>query len=500
MQGKNKHGGESCRGTERGSMSKREPHVLMPARSVPVPVLADVDVVVAGGGFSGVCAAVAAARAGATVALIERDGMLGGQAAEIYAFGLDTVIDNNGRQLIRGLPWEIIQRTVAEGQSDPMWTEMDFQRMAREGIETMMREQGLDVSCKSYQYLNPNAFRYVLQTMVDDEGITPFLECPLTDVMREGGRVTGVVAQGNYGSFAVAGKVVVDTTPHAGVAALAGRPFPHPEAYTGTHPRVAGVAIQRVLEYVCAHPDDVACVGVASPDLDSLTRLVERGIPLWMKGFRAVQQRGIADDPIFKMLGYGDPPYLMFFYDRDGCGTYWVHSNDWTRTRLDDPLHLSRTLAEMRKRQWVTHKLFRDYVPGFEQAHLMDIHPHIARALMISREPGGFTDCELPWEAIEQGGNVYEDSVARIMGHPDKGQAADGFQLPYRSLLPKGLEGLLVTGKPACRFIHYHSTCAAVGQAAGVAAAVAALDNVLPRGVSVPKVQAELQRQDAVVF
>jgi hypothetical protein len=479
-------------------MSVKEPHVLMPARAVPV--LMNVDVVVAGGGFSGVCAAVAAARAGATVALVERDGMLGGQAAEIYTFGLDTVIDNNGRQLIRGLPWEIIQRTVAEGQSDPMWTEVDFRRMESEGIEATMREQGLACTFKSHQYLNPNAFRYVLQTMVDDEGITTFLESPLGDVTREGDRVTGVVAQGNYGPFAVAGKVVVDTTPHAGVAALAGRPFPHPEAYTGTHPRVAGVRIRRLLEHLCAHPDEVEFVGVESPDLDTLTRLVERGIPLWMKGFREVQQRGMADDPIYEMLGYGDPPYLMFFYDRDGCGTYWVHSNDWTRTMLDDPLHLSRTIAEMRKRQWVTHKLFREYVPGFEQAHLMDIHPHIARALMISRDPGGFTDCDIPWEVIEQGGNVYEDSVARIMGHPDKGQTANGFQLPYRSLLPKGLEGLLVTGKPACRFIHYHSTCAAVGQAAGAAAAVAALDGVLPRGVSVPKVQAELLRQGAVVF
>jgi hypothetical protein len=130
----------------------------------------------------------------------------------------------------------------------------------------------------------------------------------------------------------------------------------------------------------------------------------------------------------------------------------------------------------------------------------MDVHPHIARALMISREPGGFTEHDVPWETIEKGGNVYEDSVARIMGHPDKGQAGNGFQLPYRSLLPKGIEGLLVTGKPACRFIHYHGTCAAVGQAAGVAAAVAVQHGVSLRALPVSQVQAELQRQGAVVF
>ncbi|MFH1007749.1 MAG: FAD-dependent oxidoreductase [Candidatus Latescibacterota bacterium] len=473
-------------------------HYSMPARSVPV--IADVDVVVVGGGFSGVCAAVAAARAGASVALTDRDGMLGGQAAEIYVFGINTILDREGNPFIRGLPWEIIQRTLAEGQSDPMWTGAEFERMAREGIPAVLGELGLDPSYDAYQYLNPNAFRYVLQTLMDEEGIIPFLESPLTDVMRDGDRVTGVVAQGNHGPFALAGKVVVDTTPHAGVAALSGRPFAHPDVYTGTHPRVAGVKIDQVIAYLCAHPDEAEFVGVVSHDPNTLTRLVARGIPLWMKGFRGVQEQAIRDDPIYEMLGYGDPPCLMFFYDRDACGSYWVHSTEWTPTKLDDPVHLSKTLAEMRKRQWVTHKLFRDYVPGFEQAHLMDVHPHIARALMISREPGGFTDYDLPWEAIEQGGNRYPDAIARIMGHPEKGQAADGFQLPYRCLLPKGLSGLLVTGKPACRFIHYHSTVAAVGQAAGVAGAIAAAEGVLPREVSVPKVQAELNRQGAVVF
>ena len=88
-------------------------------RSIPertVPVLQQVEVVIAGGGFPGVCAAVAAARAGARVVLVERDGMLGGQAAEIYTFGLDGFFDNVGRQFVRGIPWEIIRQTLAEGR------------------------------------------------------------------------------------------------------------------------------------------------------------------------------------------------------------------------------------------------------------------------------------------------------------------------------------------------------------------------------------------------
>lgn len=463
-------------------------------------VLCNVDVVIVGGGFAGVCAAVAAARAGANTVLIERDGMLGGQAAEVYTFGLDAVIDRNGHQLIRGIPWEIIQRTVAEGQSDPMWTKMDFRQMEREGVDATMRKFGLTASFMSHQYLNPEAFRYVLQTLIDNEGITTLLESPLIGTVLEGNRVIGVMVQGNYSPFAVMGQVVVDATAHAAVASFAGRLFPCPEVYVGTHPRVAGVQIHRLLEYLRDHLDDVEFVDIELSDHDSLIQLVQRGSPLLMKGFSAVLQKAIIDNSTYKTLGRGNPPFLKFFYDRDGCGTYWVHSDKWSRTKLDDPVHLSKTIAEMRKQQWLTHRLFRTYVPGFKRAHLMDTQPHIARAFHISRGSGGFTECDIPWEYIKRGGKVFEDSIARIMGHPSMGQAADGFQLPYMSLLPKKLEGLLVTGKAACRFVHYHGTCGAVGQAAGVAAALATREGVSLRKLPVSLVQQELHRQGAVVF
>ena len=198
----------------------------MPQREAPV--LAEADVVVVGGGYAGVCAAAAAARTGAHVALVERDGLIGGQAAEVYTFGLDAVIDNNGKQFIKGLPWEIITRTIAEGQSDPAWDMVDYARMEREGVVAEMQRLGGTYQFKSHQYLNPNALRHVMQMLLEEENVTTLLESPLADVMLDGARVKGIVAQGCYGPFAVAGQVVVDTTPHAAVAALAGHPFPQP--------------------------------------------------------------------------------------------------------------------------------------------------------------------------------------------------------------------------------------------------------------------------------
>lgn len=464
-------------------------------------VSATVDVAVVGGGFPGVCAAAGAARAHARVALIERDGMLGGQAAEIYTFGLDGFFDRNGKQFVKGIPWEIMQKTLAEGQSDPAWHEVDYARLEQQGVEAEIARFGVDTSLFfSQTYVNPNAFRYVLQVLADEEGITTFLESPLSGTLLDGDRVKGVVAQGCYGPFAVEARVVVDTTPHAGVAALAGRPFPYPEVYVGTHPRVAGVDIGRLLGYVGDHPDDVQVRGPIPNDPRFLRKLADRDTPLLMSGFTAARRRAIEENRAYEITGRGDPPFFVFFYDRDGCGTHWVHSAQWEGARLDDPIHLSRVIAELRKRQWLTHKLFREYIPGFERSHLMDIQPHVARALRASREPGGFTEYDIPWEHIEGDGQVYEDSVVRVMGHPDAGQSPSGFQVPYRALIPKGLEGLLVTGKPACRFLHYHGTNAAVGQAAGVAAAVAARAGSPVREVAVGDVQKELERQGAVVF
>ncbi|MBM4029216.1 MAG: FAD-dependent oxidoreductase, partial [Planctomycetes bacterium] len=287
--------------------------------------------------------------------------------------------------------------------------------------------------------------------------------------------------------------------PHAGVAALAGKPFPHPEVYTGTHPRVANVDIHRLIAYLRANPDEWQDPLALAPDADGLAALVERGMSLRLTGFRAARQRAIAADPAYALTGrVGEEPRpLLFFYDRDGCGTYWIARAEGRDTRLDDPLHLSQTLADLRRRQWLTHKLFREYVPGFERAHLVDMHPHIARALKIQKQSAGFTEYDMTWDEVVTGGSPHADAVARLLGHPGYGQAADGWQLPYRALIPKGLDGLLVIGKPAFRFIHYQGTVAAVGHAAGVAAAVAAQTGGPLRQVVVGIIQDELRRQGA---
>ena len=467
------------------------------------PILLDVDLVVAGGGFAGVCAAVAAARLGAKVAIVERDGLLGGQAAEVYTFGLDGIYGDAGRRTVAGLPSEIILRAAELGDSDPSWTQVNVDMLESDGYDAALAPLGMSGAWRSYAWLDRGAFRHVLRSLCAEERVTVILESPIIDAMTEGDRVMGVVAQGTYGPFAVSGSAVVDTTPSAVVAAATGHKFAYPDIYLGTHPHVGGVDIGRLIEYACDHPDDVAVLGTDAPDVpDAVTLMakIAKGVPISFRGFTDVKSRAVRHDSIYTAVGVskerGD---ITFCYDREGRGTYWLRADEWRFSRLDDPLHLSQAILALRQSQWLTNEMFRHFVPGFDHAHLEDVHPHIARALRISKEPGGYTDYDVTWDDIRRGGPDRSDRLIRVMGHPQSGQPEDGWMLPFAAMLPKEIEGLLVTGKPACRFIHYHATVAAVGHAAGVAGGLAARNNIAPRQLDVGAVRNELRRQGAIV-
>ena len=460
-------------------------------------VVAQGDVIVVGGGYPGVCAAVAAARAGARVVLLERDGLVGGQASAVYTFGLDAVLDEQGRQIIRGIPWEIIQRTAALGNSDPVWDNADYDLLAKEGYDGGLAGLGMSFAWKQHAYLDRHDFRYVCQEMLAEAEVQVLLEAPLTDVVKQGDVISGVVFQAALAPCAVMAKVIVDTTPHGAVAAAAGKCIAHRQVYFGSHPHVAGVDVDALIEYVLEHQDDVSIHGIDQLDAADLKRRLAMSVPLEIVGFRDLLSRVAVEDPSVAELGMNDGS-LIFYYDKEGMGTYWIQAPNLYYGDLDDPVRFSETILGLRRHQWLTHKFFRDHVPGFEQASLADMHPHISRSLVISKEPGGFSDYDVTWQEMETGRSTRDDLIIRIMGHPERGQNVGGWLLPYAALLPRGLEGLLVTGKPACRFIHYHGTCAAVGQAAGVAAALAANKGVTPRKLDPTAVREILSNQGVV--
>lgn len=475
-----------------------------------LPLLADVDVLVVGGGFGGICAALSAAAAGMRVALAEKNAELGGQAAEIDTWGLDGFVSREGELVVAGYPWKILWETVKEGGSDHFFERFSMEQMEKQGMKGVLQAAGLPeylpylntgtfMNPFNDQFVNPHAYRYIAARELEKAGVRVYLGMPVTDVLMEGNRIAGVVLLGEFERFALRAKRVVDTTQGASVCALAGKKFAHPRAYVGTLPRVAGVDIGRLIDYIEKTEDDWFLRPMVGKKADpqEMRRLVEKENPLAIHGFRKALQQAVAENPEYLLLDRM-LDCVMFFYERDGVGAYWAIDDSLHHTDVSDPDAYTAAIWDVRKQQWLMHRFFAAYVPGFEKAQLLDTYANVSKAYHQTFEPSGFTEYEITEEEIRTGRSKREDVIVRILGHPMSGQAASGWYVPLAALIPKGLEGVLVTGKPACRKIHYIASCALVGQAAGAAAAESVRQDC-PLRKTDPEAVRKLLREQGVV-
>ncbi len=168
----------------------------------------DIDVLVVGGGPSGIAAAICASRLGARVALLERYGFLGGTMTAVTLgsiCGLYAVSDDAVTPVVRGFAEEFFDRMrQAGGAGTP-----------RRWLKTA-----------SLPY-DPFILKLVADAMTEEAGIDTELHTLVTDVVMEGDCIAGVVSEGPGGRRVRRAKVVIDASGDADVAALAGAPFEH---------------------------------------------------------------------------------------------------------------------------------------------------------------------------------------------------------------------------------------------------------------------------------
>lgn len=447
--------------------------------TVCVPVRKKYDVIVAGGGTAGVLAAVAAARRGAQVALIECNALLGGDLlgggiSWLSYFNVFKQFNVEPKQLVFGLAYELIERLEAAGDSPGFYDDKGPETQESRG--THGDREGL---------------RRMLFQMTKESGVAIYLDTLVCGVMKDGIRINGLILQSSAQRFALQAQVVIDCTGDGDVAHLAGANcHEFPNHGVGMAFGVSNVDFEKAFAFGRAHKALVHdCTGTKGRYAGKPVKFTLRTgkIPALKEG---VRWSGIHS-------GFGTT------IARDGEASYINGVNIAGGGNGLDSEKATHTIVTLRDNIKKSVRFLREEIPGFENAHLSWTTP------VVGTRRARYVECEYDISAqhVAQG-VIPEDSIgifgsqdAHYLGHVIEG--GKWYGIPYRALVPKFVENLLVAGRMiSSDWIAHMSTrlivsCFLQGQAAGTAAAMAARNGCTVRELDVKQLRNAL-REDGV--
>lgn len=442
-----------------------------------IPVLDEVDVLVVGGGPAGIAAAVAAARDGARTRLVERFGFLGGNLTAGLVGPCMTSFSLDGRdQLIRGVFDEFVRRMEKNG-----------------GALHPSRTNAGDAYAGFIVYghdkvtpFEPEAAKTAALDLCREAGVDLRLHSFVADAVVRDRQVTGVVAVSKSGMQMLPARVTVDCSADADVAAAAGVTTSYGRDSDGlAQPmtvffRISGVDDATVEQYVRDHPDDYR------PFESVVTKAREEGrfpSPRRGVGMYKTLRPGVWRINTTRVLG------------RDGTDV-----TDLTAAELDGRDQVQALIS-----------FFRAYLPGFGQCQLLDTATTVG--VRETRRIDGAYRLEL---SDLQTGRHFQDTIALCAypvdihdptgaggGVDESAGTANVYEIPYRCLVPRGVDGLLVAGRSlsasheALAAVRVMPPAFAMGQAAGTAASLAVRAGVAPREVGVAALRHALLGQGA---
>jgi hypothetical protein len=466
------------------------------------------DVIVVGGGTSGVSAAIASARAGARTIMIERLGVLGGQmnVSGPPGFAYAYMFNPRCEQIIGGIMEETHSRLLKEGHALPHTTP-DF----RVGY--------------SFALVDPDYWGLLIFEMMSENGVNLLLHSLAVDVLKKDNAVIGVVVENPSGRQTVIGKVIIDCTGEGEISARAGAPFeqvpkdqlePHTISFT-----VDGVDWDKVLQYVKENAE-YEFNAMTHPYLNwTQEQILERirqvkdiaEITNFM-GYYSIRDKGLATGEWHPFSGLG-----FFIMPRDN-GIFQAHFQHSSQVGNADPTDvrdLTYCEVECRKQVVMALKFIKKYMRGFEKSYLTRMCPELrireSRRIMgdyiLTKQDVAdarkFKDVIGKSSFSSGAKHVATTETIAYEGivHPKDGGSYD---IPYRCLVPKTIDNLLVAGKAISTdrdsYARFLQETMVTGQAAGVAAAICARKKINPRELEqdVSELQEILLKQGAILY
>jgi len=415
------------------------------------------DVLVLGGGNAGCAAAIAAARHGARVLLVERYGFLGGTATAAMV-GPWMTFHSGKERIVGGIAQEIVERLVRRGGSPGhIHDSSDY-------VPTITP-------------FDPEIHKALLFEMMAEAKVDLLLHAYLLTAIRDDDRVVGASVATVGGGRTYAAGITIDATADAVAAASVGVPTQQGDERGRVQPaslmfRLSHVDLTKTATYVRMHADQMRTSLKAhertAPALTAVAGLYE----LWEQA----QQ-----DQIVKI-----PREVVSFFITPYPDEVTVNMTRVTDIDPLDPDDLTRAEVEARGQVMQLLRFFRERVPGFENARIAATGTQVG--IRESRRiVGRYTLCAQ--DVLE--GKQFDDAVARsaypIDIHNPSGTGTTtqrlppgaSYEIPYRCLVPVNREQLLVAGRcistthEALASTRLTPTVMTLGQAAGTAAALA---------------------------
>ena len=423
-----------------------------------IPVYKRFDVIVCGAGPAGICAAVAAARQGAKVALLERYGVPGGN---LTCGHVGPILGMVGKGTMRDELMALLEVP-------------DNDMIGRVGVAHDMQRA-----------------KTVLTEFIHHENIEVYLQTMVADALVEDRRITGVVISTKEGLLALEGKVVVDATGDGDVAAFAGCQI--------EKGREDGLMQPVTLEFTLDNVDEdrgVICIG----DVDD----VEFNGQRFLDYCKQCAQKGMLPEHLAAVR-------LHPTVHKGERQVNTTQANGVDSTKIEDlyPAELA-----LRGQIDTLIRFFRENLPGYENCKY--IASGTTTGVRESRRVVG--EYLITAEELAAGKRFDDVVVHRaefivdIHNPAGAGQAEEKIQyvvpydLPYGCFVPKGVDGLMTAGRCISGTHRAHasyrvmSICMAMGQAVGVAAALCARQGCQPRELDVKALQKELAALGVELF